>query len=335
MGLFDIFKKKNDVSISITKKSTDELKKEYISCLHNPSPAPLNRKQYGIAVEEIHFLEYADGHNADISTFSQKYLYEYDLDYQKTIAFLLANGYLQYGESSDVLKLYNTQELKDFLKKYNLPVTGKKENLIQRIIESNIEYENDFSKKIFVATEKGRKVIDQYKTDYGVPKTEKERHNLLYQKYSFENEEYMKKGEWGRYAMNLYHMSEILRKEGKLSDQLNLLIISAYYDLSGIDNDESYFLGKQYGFDKYKPLVFIPPAIIRNTLSVLEKLNMSIADYEKHFKETVKPSMVRDHIFTVDECSEIMGLYLSGENAQADANIKKGVNKFIKNHSCS
>ena len=165
MGLFDKFFKKITVRTTIIQKSDEELQKEYDNIRHTCSPRQLNRKRYGIAPEEIMFLEYASGHATDLSTFAKSFYYDYGLDYEKTVNFLLKDNYMRIGSSEESLVVNTILELKNFLKLKQLPVSGKKDDLIQRILTQTTDYDTYFSKRIFILTEKGQSIINEYEID--------------------------------------------------------------------------------------------------------------------------------------------------------------------------
>ena len=78
--------------------------------------------------EEIRFLAYADGHDADVKTFSQFYKYKCGInDYTSTL---------------------------------------KKADLIQRIIDNTPDYPQHFTKKVCILTEKGENTVNQYTAEH-------------------------------------------------------------------------------------------------------------------------------------------------------------------------
>lgn len=110
---------------------------------------------------EILFLKYCDGKKTDLSKFAQSFSYNYGLKYPQTIRKLFSVGYLSYAPTDIILKSYKTTELKEFLKKHSLTVSGKKADLIERII-SNCSEEailNRFTDKVYSVTDIGKEEI--------------------------------------------------------------------------------------------------------------------------------------------------------------------------------
>ena len=117
--------------------------------------------------EEIRFLAYADGHDADVKTFSQFYKYKCGInDYTSTLKKLSINNYLTITVCEKSLELYKVDELKSYLKSYNLSTSGKKADLIQRIIDNTPDYPQHFTKKVCILTEKGENTVNQYTAEH-------------------------------------------------------------------------------------------------------------------------------------------------------------------------
>lgn len=349
IGRIDI-SSKSGLDIRLAVSSTDILEKfktEFESCQEGQNmpiaelkftpPTPpitsLDRSVYGIAPEEINFLEYAAGHNSDTSTFSKKFFYEYGLNYNETISFLISNGYIITGNAAESLDLYPLQDLKNFLKEYGLPVSGTKPVLIQRIIESSKEYSNFFTQRKFVLTEKGKEVIGKYKADHNIPITEEEILNSKFRNYGELARTHLQEGNLGLYACDLYSMSEIYGKKQRYEDQLETLIMSAYVHLSGIDKIYDFNLAKSGHFKYAEPDPLLPPAVIRDTEKVMKVLNMNISTYQIVFKETITPALTPDHIFGIDKSLEIICLYLTGESKKAEEVIEQGTQEYISRYS--
>lgn len=324
MGIFDIFKKK--IQLNSNLHNNEELSNKTRS---NKKDIESRRSIYGLTIEEILFLEYASGHDSDISTFSKKYYYEYEINYDETISFLINNNYIRIGTAKESLELYNTQELKNFLKECGLPLSGNKGSLIQRIIDSSEEYSNKFTRRRFVLTDKGSNVIDKYKSDHNLPKTEQEKLDYQFKECSNNVQKHLLEGNLGLYACDLYSMSEVYRKEHCYNDQLQVLMESAYIHLSGIEIVKEFYSAVSDHF-KYSGLhPMVPPAVIRGIDKAMKNLNMDIPSFQTRFKKNIDSTLTPAHIFGVDKSLEIICLYLEGNSEKADKEIEKGKKKFI------
>lgn len=324
MSIFNLFKKKEKLVSPVL------INKEYQPQLQDANKnMALRRSIYGLTAEEIFFLEYTSGHDSDISTFSKKYKYEYGINYDETISYLISNNYIQIGTVKESLELYNTQELKNFLKECGLPLSGNKATLIQRIVDSCEEYNDKFTKRKFVLTDKGRNVIEQYKSNHNLPKTEQEKLNYQFMEYSKNVQKHLQEGNLGLYACDLYSMSEVYRKEHCYNDQLQVLMESAYIHLSGIETLKDFYSAVSNHF-KYSGLhPMVPPAVIQGIERALKSLNMDIPTFRTRFKENIDLTLTPAHIFGIDKSLEIICLYLEGNSKKAEKEIENGTKKFI------
>lgn len=73
---------------------------------------------------------------------------------------LLEDGYLEIGSAASQFSSMKVNELKELLAVNNLKVSGKKKELIERLVENNIRPVNEPS---FVLSEKGHSMINEHK----------------------------------------------------------------------------------------------------------------------------------------------------------------------------
>ena len=78
---------------------------------------------------------------------------------------MVKQGYITVDVCDESLTLYNINDLKTYLKEHNMSTSGKKQDLIQRIINSSFDYQKHFSRKICRLTDEGRALVDQYERD--------------------------------------------------------------------------------------------------------------------------------------------------------------------------
>ncbi len=323
MGIFDIFKRKANAASPV------HIGKESENKLHdNKNDITLRRSIYGLTPEEILFLEYASGHDADLSTFSQKYQYEYGMDYHETISFLINNNYIRTGTVEESLDLYSIQDFKKFLREFGLPVSGDKATLIQRIVNSQIEYSNKFTRCKYILTDKGSNVIDKYKSDHNLPKSEQEKLNFQFMEYGKNIQKHLQEGNLGLYACDLYSISEVYRKEHCYNDQLKVLMESAYIHLSGIGLIKDFNIALSNNFKHIGLDPILPPAVIRGIKMAMKNLNMDISLFKIRYKEVIDETLTPIHVFGVDKSLEIICLYLEDNTEKAEKEMEQGIKKF-------
>lgn len=142
----------------------DKNKKEYTRIPTYQELSKVQTCDSYVSLTELLFLNYINGIPLLNPFIAQKWYYEYNLHYTKTIINLISNGLLTVEHACiDKLK---SDELKAILKNFNYPMNGKKEELLLRIRAniSQLDIDNYFNNaKYFSATPKGHELIKKYK----------------------------------------------------------------------------------------------------------------------------------------------------------------------------
>lgn len=85
---------------------------------------------------EKSFLKYMDGKDVVNPYIPGYWTYEYNINYKKLLTIFLVKEYLKISSAYETLKFLTVEELKDILRENNLKVSGKKNELINRIREN-------------------------------------------------------------------------------------------------------------------------------------------------------------------------------------------------------
>lgn len=84
-------------------------------------------------------------------------------DYKERLDWLCKNGYLEIGSAKDALHHLTIPDLKDILRDHKLKVSGKKDDIIQRILDNiPIEDYQENLPKIYVLSETGKTEVDSH-----------------------------------------------------------------------------------------------------------------------------------------------------------------------------
>lgn len=277
MGLFNFLKKK---SLKTQKKEDS---------LHSPDQLnfPVSEVETSIQSSDerncntpfsnANFLKWADGKSlpSDVSAYPRYMQYRYSIAQPlKKHEQMISDGFLVEGDVKDSLSKLKVQELKNILSEYNLSATGKKDVLIQRLIE-NLDCRNLNFPKILVLTEKGKSYLNKY--NYYIEFNECISQNIVelsdlsrfddikkQQPYLRTNDivwqilqmkyfEYTEKQDYGLVRNIELSRYRILEKEEKKKDAAYHLLIVFYYDLSGMSNSGTIL--------KYNDLLIAPGLI--------------------------------------------------------------------------
>lgn len=185
----------------------------------------------------------------DDGNYASYFLYECGIrDCVKYHKKLIKEGYLIEAEPGEALELFKLPDLKDMLRELNLPVSGKKAVLIERILENAEEgFLNAYvPEKVYKLSSKGAAFLhvhDAYvqihkNKNWGISWQEYDRYAKPGQDYLttmwiiFNTQLKNSKPEESRSLY--YYLYSILLEQGKRSDALEMLLKVLYLDMSGI-----------------------------------------------------------------------------------------------------
>lgn len=120
------------------------------------------RLEEGIFPGDIIMLWRVNFDNITNETIMPQYFeYKYGINSEESIERLLKLKYIEISNAENTLNLLNMVKLKKILKKYNLSLQGKKEELINKILEniSKEDLEEEFTLRKYKSTEMGKEIL--------------------------------------------------------------------------------------------------------------------------------------------------------------------------------
>ena len=245
MRLFDLFKKKNkyppEPEVIPVEKRIKGMK---------PNDA-------GLYPHETLLLSYAPKYYVKGNSYPGFWWYKYGIkDVDKSLKSLLDRGFLQIGSLSSAIEKETATVLKGLLKANNLKVSGKKAELVQRLLDEVPEEKLKavFTRYTYELTDKGKDVLKKeeyipyiHRTGiedldiWSLSKKVQEKPGYSYRDVilGYLNERSMvhaKNRDFGLYRNCRFAMSEFVKEEGKLDNAFSLLSEVIRYDLSGLSN---------------------------------------------------------------------------------------------------
>jgi hypothetical protein len=270
------------------------------------------------------FLERADGHYEGLM-FPQFFKYEYGANTDSLLEKALKNNHLVKSDPLYNVEKAKVNEIKEILKKYDLKVSGRKRELIERI-KTNLsekDIKSNFQGSYYVLTDKGRDIVKKnnhiiyyHKSKYLHVISLEKYHDLLKDsnidnlKYDIALElleEYVleerKQGNWGLYRNSFLAIAKVYEDKKENEIALNYYLKICLLDSSGLNN------GNQY----LPKLIFLAPGII----DLIDKIN-----YELKFDtDTLKKKYYK--------CSK--ELNLPKTELSKEESFKRLINKMIIN----
>lgn len=215
--------------------------------------------------------------------------YRYNVDPQQLLNSLESNGLIAKGDVSDTIKLLKVDQLKSILKKHSLKQTGRKQELIDRIIENipTKSIEKYCKCANYVLTPKGENILQEELTqniifahrhpnDHINPYTMSGAsvNDTLWRKLHQDCLTFASNNDWGLYRNAKLRMAEIREDEKGYKDALALYAEVCYYDCTGLQNSID---GKLNQYDEDMSQLIVP-SIFNRMADIMKQQNISIDD---------------------------------------------------------
>jgi len=367
MGLFDMFKKKkpkhaNDigdvkvsVNISTPRPPTQaEIDSQVIPVEKRIKTAVASKQ--GLYPHEILVLNYAHTFYTSDNSFQGFWWYRYGIrDVQAILSSLEERGFLQVGDLRAILNKQTASAIKELLKTNGQKQTGKKNELIQRALEtiSEDELNRQFPRRTYSLTEIGKTAVEEesyvpYIHRNGVEDLDIWSLNMLvhtepYISYrdkiwGYLNQRSMKHFSdmnFGLYRNCRFSMSHFLKQEGKIEDELAMLTEVVFYDLCGASNNyDPKFLEIQaaYFFPYENSHAITAPGIISAIVDCQKKLNYTDDELETALIERMSKLSAPIQLFTAKDCAKIVLLERDQNTDKLKALYTKAKKEFRQKH---
>lgn len=243
-------------------------------------------------------------------------------------------GFIQPGDLRSAIQNLTVPMIKKELKAIGQKVSGKKAELIDRLLEnaSLEDLEKKFPVRFYELTESGQQELaeNQY-----VPYLHRHKYmsvwemndrlnhknprhfgyrDLIWQFFNEESLKHLHEGDMGLYRNTRLNMYEFLFEEKRYDQAFNLLCEVIAYDLSGMDNNEFDDIGKklrlqlalEYDFPYDHSSVKLPPAIKQWLANLQGRLEFSDGELRQKLLYHFEFISLYRRIFTNQECVEIV-----------------------------
>ena len=251
--------------------------------------------KYNINIEpvDVIFLERADGQRVG-DEFPKYFEYQYGANPSSLLEKALTNNFLIKSDSivNNIEKI-KTSKLKEVLKKHNLKVSGKKQELIERLITnvSKEELKTAFPDLYYILNDKGKSIVQEnkhiiyyHKSQYLKDEISLDKyHDLLKDKTDdsakydialelLKNNAIQNKdnGDWGLYRNSLLSKARVYEDKQDNQSAIGIYLKICHIDLSGLSNGNVYM----------PSTLILAPGIISLLRELISKLKLD--------KETLK-----------------------------------------------
>jgi|GEM_PF-277516 len=284
----------------------------------------------GLYPHEILVLNYAHKYFTDSNKFQQFWFYNHGIkDMAAVLSSLRERGFLQKGDLKSSLELVTTERLRTILRGCNLKVSGKKEDLIQRIVdEGQLDVVNEnFPDRVYQLTELGKEEIRQGEYIYYIhkhPKVDLDMWSLNKVMHTDPRRSYRDKiwsymvqfavermgnGNFGLYRNTRYSMYRFLTEENETKRAVQMLAEVVFCDVCGTGdefNPKELHVSAESFFSYDKSLLTLPQNVMDDIQDCQEKLGLSDAELKQILLDYIGSFSAPIQALSPRECVDII-----------------------------
>ncbi len=284
----------------------------------------------GLYPHEVLILDYASSFYTDQNSFQGFWWYQYGIrNVDQCLKLLLQRGFLKIGDLQSAVEKETVTVIKEELKKYGLKVSGKKDEIVHRLVTgvSHEELAASFPRRTYQLTDLGKRELDEESYVPYIHRHSLENldiwslnnivHEAHYMPYrdkiwgylNRRSMEHFAARDFGLYRNCRYHMHLFLNEERRFADALGMLAEVVFYDLSGLNNgyDPQYlYIFAEHFFPYKESSVTTAPGIIGAIMQCQDNLNLSDEEVKALMIERMKRLSSPLQLFTPEECADIV-----------------------------
>ena len=368
MGLFDFLKKKKPVQSSsvieqevpssqVTKYEVPVpsfVKKEVVAktplveiSVEQDGPPPLSAllkaatpSKQGLYPHEIMMLEYAPHFKTKNNTFQNFWYWQYSVTEPQTILdSLFERGFTEVGDLRSALEKLKLPEIKEELKHINQKVTGKKAELIDRLMAfGDLDtLDKKYSERYYALTPKGEQELKEnqyvsylhrhrymsvWEMNQRIAQTHYSYRDILWGYFNEQAGIHFQNFDFGLYRNIRLNMYQFLMEESKPKTAFHMLCEVLSFDLSGLGNSEKSLFEWERNAPEYYLMIYesraehffpyenttltIPPAVS----AWFAEMQTTLCLDDKGYRDAILRELQETHpprrIFTDEECADII-----------------------------
>ena len=285
-------------------------------------------------------LEYAPHFKISNNSFQNFWYWQYSVtDPQSILDSLFERGFTKIGDLRSVLEKLKLSEIKEELKQFNQKVSGKKSELIDRLLEfGDIAVLNQkYSERYYALTSKGEQELrenqyvsylhrNRYMTvwemNQRIAMTHYPYRDILWGYFNEQSGMYFQNFDFGLYRNIRLNMYQFLMEENKPKTAFHMLCEVLSFDLSGLGNGEKtlfewessnpelylmvYESMSKHFFPYKETTLIIPPAVSGWFAEMQIAFGLDDKDYREVLLKELQTVHPPRRIFTDEECADIV-----------------------------
>jgi len=313
----------------------------------------------GLYPHEILLLSYAPTYYIEKNSFPKFWWYRYGVkNVDKGLKSLKKRGFLKVGSIDATIQNETAEDLKEILRAHHLETSGKKAELVQRLVDEMPRDKLDelFRDRTYELTDKGQAVLSAeehipYIHRHSIEDldiwtlNEKVKANpgysyrdIVWEYMNKKSLKYYKHSDFGMYRNCRLSMAEFLEEEGKDDSAFIYLAEVVLIDLSGVSNGFSMDYMETYA-DSFFPYstseVKVAPVIIDKIRTYQLDKDLSDDELKSKLIDLMNRLQLPFSLFTVEEAAEIVVMEIHGDREGLERIYRKVKERFDEEYGGS
>lgn len=253
-------------------------------------------------------------------------------DINKLLDQFCDRGFLRVGDLPDTLQLYKVPELKAVLSEHSLKATGKKDDLIARLVEGvpAETLRKSFPRRPYIITDAGEAAIrddgyvlsfsrapvqglDLYALNRLMKGDPRRYRDVIWGHFNKASMDYVKDNQYGLYANCRMSMARFLCEENKYEQAAPFVIEACCYELCVRPNDFNYLSSFTPPWFPYEGSI-LHAGYASMLKEYQAKLDMNDSDFQQYIADNVNRISAPFNIFTPAESAEIIFCEMRGDH---------------------
>lgn len=147
------------------------------------------------------------------------------------------------------------------------------------------------------------------------------RNNVKWDSLVLESELYLKTGNYALLRDVRYRQARFVELMGNFKIAVTYYLMVFYGDLNGFHNVREIISVNQCNFSDWKSAATVEPGIVNKISSIIHNCSITDSELEKLFRKTFIPGIYQCHLFSIDECKEILSLARAGKISSINSKI--------------
>lgn len=136
-----------------------------------------------------------------------------------------------------------------------------------------------------------------------------------------EAELYLKTGNYALLRDVRYRQARFIELEGNARVAAAYYLMVFYGDLNGFHNAEELISANRHGFSDWKSAATVDPGIVNKISSIIHDCSITDPELEEFFRKSFIPGIYQCHLFSIEECKEILALARAGKISSINSRI--------------